>query len=371
MKIHQNDLGDILNSLPEEENFTTQNNDFIICSLGFEERTFSVVERILKDNPTSLKNVILVTYPTNKADNDINRPKFENLKSHDINVFEIAYEKTSFYNSFLSLLHDKVFSGSKVIFDISTCSSYLFYPIMKALLEVDISLTIAYAEAKEYDPSKENWEKVAAKAEREKELFIKSWDEADFQSVGVDDVYSSNLFSEMNPGNKPAILIAIPNFNSIRMQSIKEKDKEINKTDSNNIFWLIGVPPREENKWRGEALLKTNALEKIEDKNKWYVSTLHYKDSIKQLEAIWTNNKYSSHISVGTLGSKMQHLATFFFIYLHPDTGLWLAEPRKFKAGTYSTGVRQLYQINFRNTKTMREQLSKYMHFEYQFDYGK
>jgi hypothetical protein len=367
MKIHQNDLGDILKTLPDEEDFVVERTDFMICTLGFEERTYAVVEGMLSDNLSNLKNLILVTYPTNKGDNDVNRPKFEKLKSYNINVFEINYEKTSFYNLFLQFLRDKVPSGAKVIFDISTCSSYLFYPIMKALLELDISLIIAYAEASEYDPSKENWEKVAEKAEKEKELFIKSWDEADFQSIGVDDVYGSNLFSEMNPGNKPSILIAIPNFNSIRMQSIKEKDKEVNKTELSDIFWLIGVPPRDENKWRGEALLKTNALEKIDDKNKWFVSTLHYKDSIKQLEAIWINNRYSSHISIGTLGSKMQHLATFFFIYLHPDTGLWLAEPRKFKAGTYSTGVRQLYRINFGDTKAMREQLSKYMHFEYQF----
>ena len=70
MKIHQNDLGDILNFLPDENIFNEDNNsEFIICSLGFEERTFSIVEKLVTKNSSNHKNLILVTYPTNKEDN--------------------------------------------------------------------------------------------------------------------------------------------------------------------------------------------------------------------------------------------------------------------------------------------------------------
>jgi hypothetical protein len=167
---------------------------------------------------------------------------------------------------------------------------------------------------------------------------------------------------------KSSILIAIPNFNPIRMQSIKEKDFDDNKTEGKNIQWIIGEPPSDRNRWRMDALLKTNGIADLKSPNVSYISTFQYKDIIKHLEVIWDTNKYSSHMSIGSLGSKLQHLGTFFFVWLHPDTGLWLAEPREFKSKAYSVGFRQVYQINFGATQILRKKLGEYMQFIWSHD---
>jgi hypothetical protein len=366
MKIHKTDMGDILDILPDMTAFDNSAvSDFIICTLGFEDRTHKILDELLS-NPHNHKNLILVKYPTNQYDNEKNRLFFERAKLKLKNIYEVEYERSTFYNRFLSLLKDLCSDNSNIIFDISTCSSYLFYPIFKSLIDLDISLKITYCEANIYYPSKSQWEEVEDRARRENTLFIKSWDEADFQSIGVDDVYYSNLFYDMNPENKSSTLIAIPNFNSIRMQTIREKDFEINKTEPNDIIWLVGVPPDEANTWRTNAMKKTNLLESVAPRNLQHVSTLYYKETINTLEEVWENNKYTTHISVGSLGSKMQHLGTFIFIYLHPDVGLWLAEPKEFKAKVYSEGTGRMYQIYFESTKELRNQLSKYMKFEWQ-----
>ena len=364
MKIHQKDLGDILNVLPDAITLNKDcESDLIICTLGFEERTHAVIDELLSLNPKKHKKILLVKYQTNKEDNEINHAFFLTAKDKGLEIIEIEYSRNNFYNNFSDLLTKLNINNSNVIFDISTCSSYLFYPIIKSLIDYDIKLTIAYADADIYFPTLEEWKKVEEKAINENQLFVKSWDDADFQSIGVDDIYNSNLFSEMNPGNKPSILFAIPNFNSIRMQSIKEKDLELNKTESKNIKWLIGMPPKTENKWRAEAILKTNTLEGIDTNNLEYISTLDYKEIIKTLESHWMTNKYSYHISIGSLGSKMQHLGIFFFVLLHQDVGLWLAEPVEFKAKTYSKGVCNLYEIDFGFTKYIREKLSTYRQY--------
>jgi hypothetical protein len=367
MRIHKKDMGDILDVLPDMIPFDSKTaSDFIICTLGFEDRTHKILDELLI-YPRNHKNLIVVKYPTNQIDNEKNRLFIEKAKLNIENVFEIEYERSTFFERFVILLSEAGADNSNVIFDISTCSSYLFYPIFKALIDLDISLKVCYCEAAMYYPNKEEWEKVEERAKAENSLFIKSWDEADFQSIGVDDVYYSNLFYDMNPDNKPSKLIAVPNFNSIRMQTIKERDFEINKTDPNSIIWLIGVPPDGLNDWRTDAMKRTNLLGTVSSKNLQYVSTLVYKETINSLEEIWENNKYSTHISIGSLGSKMQHLGTFLFIYLHPDVGLWLAEPREFKAQTYSEGTGKIYEINFGSMQKLKSKLSSFMKFEWQF----
>lgn len=368
MNIHQNDISDVLKFLPGLSNFdSNQSSDFIICTLGFEDRTHQILDSLLSSSFNHHKKLILVKYPTNRDDNLKNYDYFVEAGNKLENLIEIDYSKSNFYNDFKKVIENNVPENSRVIFDISTCSSYLFYPIFKALIDSNIHLTISYTEALVYYPTQEQWKEVEDKAKRENQLFVKSWDDADFQSVGIDDIYGSNLFAEMNPGNKPSLLIAIPNFNSIRMQSIKEKDNDINKTDSNTVKWLIGMPPEELNRWRAEALLKTNNLEAINPNNLNYISTLNYKETLKTLETIWIESKYNFHISIGSLGSKMQHLGTFFFIYLHPDVGLWLAEPKEFKAKVYSDGCGKIHQIDIGSTKELREKLANYMQFEWEY----
>lgn len=234
---------------------------------------------------------------------------------------------------------------------------------MKALMELDLDITLVYSEASEYSPTREEWEEVARKATQENSMFAESFENAEFQTIGVDDVYASSLFSEMNSGNRPTIFVAVPNFSAGRMNALVTRDQEINKTS--DCFWLIGEPPSSENEWRIEAVRTTNNLRTVDPSNVRLVSTLHYKEMLKALEDIWVETRHSYYMSIGTLGSKMQHVGTYFFLCLHKDVGLLLTEPKSFRTERYSSGLCQTWQICLGETRLLRDVLEKYMTFRW------
>ena len=84
-------------------------------------------------------------------------------------------------------------------------------------------------------------------------------------------------------------------------------------------------------------------------------------------EDIWLDTRYNYHMSIGSLGSKMQHLATCLFLYLHQDTALWLSEPKEFQAKRFSSGSDKAWQIDFGDTENLKNILKKYMTFTWQF----
>ena len=96
------------------------------------------------------------------------------------------------------------------------------------------------------------------------------------------------------------------------------------------------------------------------------VSTLDYKQMIIELENKWSDIKYKYHITIGSLGSKMQHLRTFFFLTLHQEIGLWYAEPNKFDAKRFSKGEGSMWQIPFGSTKKIWNLLKRYMTYHWE-----
>jgi hypothetical protein len=194
-------------------------------------------------------------------------------------------------------------------------------------------------------------------------MFIESFENAEFQTIGVDDVYPSPLFSEMNPGNRPSVFVGVPNFSAGRMNALVTRDQEMNKTSDS--YWVIGEPPSPNNDWRIEAIRRTNNLAGVHPSRLRLVSTLQYKEMLKALEDIWLETRHNYYLSIGTLGSKMQHVGTYFFLCLHRDASLLLTEPKSFRTTKYSSGVGQAWKIDLGDTRKLREALDSYMTFRW------
>lgn len=369
MEIYRNDISDMLRILPKLETFNPKKTyDLFISTLGFEERSIKPLEQLLKNVGINKTKLLLIEYPTNREENGLNYPFFENASIRMADFKRINYSRKDFLLLLSQILDNfKLPKEAKVIFDLSSCSSYVFYPTMKELINRDIELTLVYTQAKEYRPTKDEWNEILKKANAEKNLFAQSFENAEFQSVGVDGIYSSYLFSEMNPGNRPTKLVAVPNFSVIRMNAIIERDREINKTAYDNIIWLVGDPPSEKNKWRLEALKRTHNLINNKSQNIYSVSTLHYKEMLQTLEDIWLENKHDYHISIGSVGSKMQHVGTFLFSYMHQEVSMWITEPKEFKAERYSFGCENIFQLVFRSVKDLVNSLDQYLSFRWRF----
>ncbi len=355
--ISQQKLEDILGHLPKRIHLDNSKEiDILICTLGFEDRTSTILDALQLKG----KDVLLVKYPTNIPDNEINLSKFETLcEETNCRLKTLEYNNRSFLDAFLAYLNEIKISNKRVGFDISTCSSYLFYPIMKVLISQDISLRILYCEANKYFPTEDEWIAIREEAKKGGDLFSETYENANFLSKGIDQVYSSPMFYEMNPGKLPAAIIAIPNFSAERMKSLLEKDHEVNNTPAEDIHWVIGVSPIPKNKWRRDALIETNRLQNRDDKH--YVSTMEYEEIMVSLEDVWNRVKDKKYLSIGSLGSKFQHLGTYFFLSIHQDIGLWLVEPKEFKAGRWSSGIGSFHEVDFGETSKVRELLASYM----------
>jgi hypothetical protein len=372
MKVHQNDIGDILKFLPDvrafdERSFSISRTRLVISTLGFEDRTSWIVQRLASVGVLANASVLLICYPTNLTENLVHLADFEAAALAARGLRRIEYSRPDFSQRLVEALGD-VEPGAAVIFDISTCSSYVFFPVMRALVDRDIELSVVYSEAKDYFPTEAEWRAVAERADQERSLFIRSFEEADFQSLGVENVYPYSIFSEMNPGNRPSALVAVPNFSALRMNAIIARDRELNKTIFRNVAWVLGDPPAEENKWRIEAIRLTNQIgPEVRDENIFFASTRDYKDMVAVLEEIWLQRKHAFHFSIGSLGSKMQHLGTFFFLFLHKEVAVWLAEPTAFQCGRFSVGVGSAWHVEFGSLKELQANLLLYMTFGWSF----
>lgn len=371
MRIHQHDISDVLRYLPDLKPFDPalfekKRCQLFICTLGFEDRTSRIVGELSRRGLLKDAVLLLICYPTNEAENVVHLPDFQNAALSMQRLEMMGYSRSNFMER-LSVILEGLRAGSSIVFDVSTCSSYVFYPVMKSLVGRDVDLSVVYSEASIYYPTQSEWLEVAARADKEGSLFVRSFEEADFQSLGVEDVFPYSIFSEMNPGNRTSALVAVPNFSALRMSAIVARDREMNKTAFRNVVWILGEPPSEDNKWRIEAVKRTNDLHNIKDENLFLASTLLYKDMVESLECIWLQRKYRFHISIGSLGSKMQNLGTFFFLFLHQDIGIWLAEPKKFQAQRFSTGVSSLWQVEFGNVAELCRNMASYMKFSWRF----
>lgn len=364
MDIYKYEISDILKELPDLEPLNIEMpSDLFLCTVGFEDRTHSIIDEYCQTDFAPNSQFLFIKYPTNKKDNDRNLPFFQKAGKKMAGMDDILYSRGSYTQKLKTKLQSLISKCSfRVIFDISTCSSYVFYPTLSELMKYDIDLTIVYSEADTYFPIKDEWENVNKKAKEENSFFIESFENAKFQSTGVDDLYAYSPFSEFNSGNKPSLLVAVPNFSAKRMNAIVHIDRELNKTPYGNIIWLIGEPPAEKNKWRIDAIKRTNNIVQAQTH---FVSTLKHKEMILELEDIWSNSKYDYHMTIGSLGSKMQHLGTFFFLALHQEIGLWLAEPKEFNAERFSTGYGPLWQLRFGKTSELWRILKKYMTFRW------
>lgn len=369
MKIRQIDLGDVLEKLPEAELFKPedmQSVDLVICTLGFEDRTSGLVTRLSGVDWLSGAVLLMISYPTNKNENSAHLDEFRKVGERMKKFWEVHYSRSTFQADLAKIL-DMIPAEGRVLFDVSTCSSYVFYPAMRSLSTRNFNLTVGYAEANVYCPTEEEWLKVEESAGREGSLFVRAFEDADFQSSGVEDVYTYAPFSEMNSGNRASSLVAVPNFNPSRMNSMVSRDRDINKTAFKDIVWILGEPPSSRNNWRVEAIRRTNSLENVDASNLLSSSTLSYKEMIKSLESIWQARRYSHQISIASLGSKMQHLGTFIFLMLHQEVGLWLAEPAQFRAARFSEGVGSIWCVQLGHLSQLKAVLSLYMTFQWRF----
>ena len=329
--------------------------DLLVVAAGFEERARAILDSRFWPEP---KEVVLIEYPTNLDDNIETLNAFrDKFPSSEV----IRYTRRLFLEDFQQYLDKKSgYPGQHIVVDLSGMSSYVFFGLMDILFKrcSDASLTVFYAEALDYFPTREDLEGLENALGNADDLLQQAeiFEQRKFQSRGIDAVYESKLFPGRNVGDLPTKLVVVPNYSRDRTETMITRACELYNARRDDLVWLIGKPPDEvKNGWRVEGLGRLY----FRDNRGVPVSTLNFKEISWKLSDLWEEFEAKYHMVILTLGSKMQHLGTFLFLQAHGDVGLILSEPGGFVADRFSKGIGMVWKIRFGNILQLREAIQE------------
>jgi hypothetical protein len=341
-------------------------SDLFVAALGFEDRASTGFQEWAQLREGVKSVAVVVEYPMNVQDNETQRDKFSLPSGSSIQVIFVKYNKVSMYGEIKSLL--KVVTPTHLTVDISVMSSFTFYPLMSAICDDDgdFVVDLYYREAEAYFPKKSEWDGFQISVKNiDLPDRARLFDEAHFQSIGVDDIYESPVFPGRNVVNFPTSLIVVPNFSYERVNRMIDYVRDRYGAVKSNHDWIFGVPPNQDiNGWRYEALVSMYSPVDFLH----HASTLAYKEFLFTLHQIWSQKHESESKIIASVGSKAQHLATFIFLKMHPEVGLVLSEPKEFSASKYSVGVGARWHLSFGLKNQFIENLMSWNRIVFEWD---
>ena len=327
-----------INQLPpiEELSIDYIHDDLFICALGFEDRCIAAPQ-ILKKLNYNCKNVIMLQYDAHQTANNKNRKKLEKTLAslsgeipirseyfftnplESENKFIKAYRKSSEQSSI-----------SSVTVDISSFSCVAIIQILDLLFQQKLKqIRIVYTEAKTYFPLKKD-----AKKRMPDDIYLSS---------GVKDTIILPKFSGVFLPGYSTLLVIFLGFDPIRARGA------INFFQPSKKIGIIGVPYRDDRKWRADEVEKRN-LKMFDDVDERIrLSTFNYNETLLKLNELYGEFSPTSNMAICPLGSKLQTLGVFLFAIGHPDVKLLFPIPIEFHPERYSKDYTKTWQIVFDN----------------------
>jgi hypothetical protein len=372
--IHEIKLDEIIANLPQVQCFGTQLADeerpcILVAAAGFEDRSRWVAEQT-RDYPWH--KILVIVYPTNEIDNEPGLQAFQSMASYSGDSL-LLYERSTFWSTLQASLSKIAAEDEsyRIVVDLSGMASYVLYPVFEAVRRFipKSELTVLYVEADHYHPRKSDWDafkseiKDLSNSLEVAERFQKS---GSFESRGPNFVYASPLFPGDNPVALATQLIAIPSFGLERIKEMIAYADEQSNVGRDDIRWIFGEPPNQEkNGWRLDALIDLFRAAVVSPHAT--ASTMNYTETFRLLQEIWKESRCQRHLAIATVGSKMQHMATFLFLCNHPETTLILSEPQEFKASQYSEGIGDAWWLDFGSIAELVLTLQKLGKLEFQW----
>lgn len=223
----------------------------------------------------------------------------------------------------------------RVFIDITGMSNLLIVQTLVALIGAqNQQLSILYGEAKEYPPSKEEFQQNHNIVEP---VF-------GHLSSGIFEIALTPELSSVAMLGQPLRLVAFPTFDASQLTNL------LYELQPTYVELIHGIPPSKENDWRTEAIRSHNlpslhGLQRIDDEHK--TSTFDYRETLHKLLAIYAERSMFDRIVISPTGSKMQSLAVGLFRAALHDIQIVYPTPRVFAAPEkYTLGLRELYQLD-------------------------
>jgi hypothetical protein len=215
-------------------------------------------------------------------------------------------------------------------------SRLLIVQILVALLREspNHAVTIIYGEAKEYPPSKSQFE-------RDRKSFGESV--LSYISSGIFEIASTPELASVAMLGEAIRLVVFPSFDPTQLSNLIQ---ELQPTYTELIH---GVPPAPNNKWRIKAIDELNrpTLKVLRQREDHMASTRDYRETLRILLKVYGERSMFDRIVVAPTGSKMQAVAVGLFRAVLYDVQIVYPTPQTFTApNEHTVGIRQLYKVD-------------------------
>lgn len=328
-----------------------------IGAVGFEDRALAVLNETLQLGKR-FDQVVAIEY--RPLDERNKKEKFEKkldeLNIPNTNVKWVIYDryKPEEFLKNLNLIKKTLVLASNVIVDISAMSKLLIIVLLQGLRDLDVNLTLVYAEADVYHPILERFEAEKDRYQRETEVL------PIFLTSNVYNIVTTTSLSTIAMQGYPLMMIAFPTFNHRELTAL------VNEIAPQHLILLEGRPHERHNDWRLKAIRWLNRKiiehlangETLPEKEK-IASTFDYKETIKILEESYQSYKYARKIVVVPTGSKFQTFGVFLFKQMHPDIQIIYPVTKKF-AEMYTERYKAFWEIPFPRFSEFLLQLDGY-----------
>jgi hypothetical protein len=346
-QLHTITIEETIAVMPDVESFdaSTLTNlpriDCLLCTLGFEDRSVTFPELFASGQVTA-SNSIYLEYATNVVENRTKLPRLLTAlgRISPTSISSLSVDDSNFHETLRLMLEAKV-GGSglhpHVVLDISAAAARAILKVLRVLLAMDLKLTITYAEADIYHPTKEEFE-----AHRN------AWigEEALGLERGVSEVTIPLEFSGEHLETLTDCVIIFPAFKRERSMAVLDRiEPSLVRSMDDRVVWILGSPPALHNQWREQAIRLIHEIPS--DCPQYSVSTIHYKKTVEILEAIYRERELRAKFSISPLGSKFQAVGVAFFHSLHPDVRVLFAIPSEYGSTHYSEGSGAKWSLSF------------------------
>jgi len=318
--------------------------DVFIGALGFEERTTNAVEALVNKG-VKLSETILLEFNIYYEEAEKRREKYQKFaqrltggKAHRPVFAALSVQDPSFFQRLKTVLQTiSKAKKPKILFDCTSCPSVVHSQVIALLMRYPCYLTVLYSEAKDYFPSKKEWESGQVKPRGRKVV-------GPFE--GFRNVITPTILQADDTGERPVLLALYPTFNTERTDGV------LCHIDSSERIWIFGEPhDLEKNSYR-IPMAKKFASPLISLGDKWCeITTFDYKKNMLALGGIY-QKKHFYRLDIMPHGSKMQTLGVNLFAAVHP-ANLVFAMPKKYNPDRYSKGCIKVWAIPFGNTETL------------------
>jgi hypothetical protein len=192
---------------------------------------------------------------------------------------------------------------------------------------------VLYTEALSYPPSKEE---VVTRLDAQSDVL----GILNFISSGVFGIQVVPELSTVAMQGQPIRMVVFPSFNPSQLAAV------CSEIPAAAVTIVNGVPPKDSNRWRTDAIRSLNNVESIAGRDEVNTSTFDYRETLQLLLRIYQEHGTDEKIVISPTGSKMQSVAVGIICGLMSDIQIVYPTPRMFPSPTnYTEGAGQSYQL--------------------------